>query len=156
MCCRVVVRSLWERELGATDVINGATVEDARQEFCRVTGGYPDVVVEAVGRPGLLNEAVRLVRDQGRVVTGGVCMEPDTFDHLAAYEREPSIRTARIYTRSEHEFIIEMMAAGRIDPRPMITHRIGLAELPDSFEALRRPTDQCKVLLVPAFDQPRD
>jgi (R,R)-butanediol dehydrogenase/meso-butanediol dehydrogenase/diacetyl reductase len=130
-------------------VINGATVDDVREEFHRLAGGHPDVVIEAVGRPGLLNEAVRLVRDRGRVVTGGVCMEPDTFDHLAAYEREPSIRTARIYTRAEHEFIIEMMAAGRIDPTPMISHRIGLSDLPETFEALRRPTDQCKVLLKP-------
>jgi (R,R)-butanediol dehydrogenase/meso-butanediol dehydrogenase/diacetyl reductase len=54
-----------------------------------------------------------------------------------------------VYTRAENEFVLEMMAAGRIEPSPMITHRVSLAELPAAFESLRRPTDQCKVLLVP-------
>jgi (R,R)-butanediol dehydrogenase/meso-butanediol dehydrogenase/diacetyl reductase len=137
------------KRLGATDVINGGEEGDVSERFVALTGAAPDVVIEAVGRPGLLNEAVRLVRQRGRVVTGGVCMEPDSFDHLAAYDREPTIRTARVYTRAENEFVLEMMAAGRIEPSPMITHRVSLAELPAAFESLRRPTDQCKVLLVP-------
>ncbi|MFW2382165.1 MAG: zinc-dependent alcohol dehydrogenase [Acidimicrobiales bacterium] len=136
-------------QLGATDVINGGSVADVRDEFIALTGAPPDVVIEAVGRPGLLNEAIRLVAEGGRVVTGGVCMEPDTFDHLGAYEREPSIKTARVYTKEQNRFILEMMAAGRIDPSPMISHRVTLEELPASFEALRRPTDQCKVIVTP-------
>jgi len=136
-------------ELGATDVINGRNVDDVRDAFIELTGAPPDVVIEAVGRPGMLNEAIRLVGDGGRVVTGGVCMEPDSFDHLAAYGREPTIQTARTYTFAENEFILEMIAAGRIDPSPMISHRISLDELPAAFDALRTPTDQCKVMVVP-------
>ena len=97
----------------------------------------------------MLNAAMAAVRAQGRVVTGGVCMEPDSFDHLLAYGKEPEIRTARVYTKAENEFILEMLAAGRIDPAPMITHRIGLDDLPAAFEALRTPTDQCKVMVMP-------
>jgi (R,R)-butanediol dehydrogenase/meso-butanediol dehydrogenase/diacetyl reductase len=136
-------------KLGATDVINGAAVADVRAEFIERTGAPPDVVIEAVGRPGLLNEAIRLVAEGGRVVTGGVCMEPDSFDHLGAYEREPSIRTAKTYTKEQNRFILEMVAAGRLDPSPMISHRVTLEELPASFDALRRPTDQCKVIVTP-------
>jgi len=136
-------------QMGATDVINGAEVDDVREEFIRLTGAAPDVVIEAVGRPNMLNEAIRLAKVGGRVVTSGVCMEPDTFDHLSAYAQEPTIQTARSYTYAENQFILEMMAAGRIDPTPMITHRVSLEELPEAFAALRRPTDQCKVVVVP-------
>ena len=59
------------------------------------------------------------------------------------------ILTARVYTRAENEFILEMIAAGRIDPRPLISHRITLGDLPGAFEELRTPTDQCKVLVTP-------
>ena len=45
-------------------------------------------------------------------------MEPDSFDHLLAYGKEPVIRTARLYTKAENEFVLEMLAAGRIDPHP--------------------------------------
>ena len=107
------------------------------------------MVIEAVGRPGMLNAAIAAVRPQGTVVTGGVCMEPDSFDHLLAYSKEPQVRTARVYTKAENQFILEMIAAGRIHPAPMISHRIGLDALPEAFEALRIPTDQCKVMVMP-------
>ncbi len=135
--------------LGATDVIDAGLYPDAAARFAELTGAEPDAVIEAVGRPGMLNAAVAAVRPQGRVVTGGVCMEPDSFDHLLAYAKEPTIRAARVYTKAENEFILEMMASGRIDPAPMISHRVGLGDLPAAFEALRSPTDQCKVMVEP-------
>ncbi len=135
--------------LGATDTINVGANTDTAESFTEITGAEPDVVIEAVGRPGMLNAAIAAVRPCGRVVTGGVCMKPDSFDHLLAYAKEPSIRTARVYTRAENEFILEMIATNRIDPSPMITHRINLDELPTAFEALRTPTNQCKVMLTP-------
>ena len=135
--------------LGATDTIDASGDIDVAICFAELTGGEPDVVIEAVGRPGMLNAAIAAVRPQGTVVTGGVCMEPDSFDHLLAYFKEPQIRTARVYTKADNEFIMEMIATGRIDPAPMISHRIGLDALPEAFEALRTPTDQCKVMVMP-------
>ncbi|MCY3616975.1 MAG: alcohol dehydrogenase catalytic domain-containing protein [Acidimicrobiaceae bacterium] len=135
--------------LGATDTVDASPSTDVASQFAELTGAEPDVVIEAVGRPGMLNAAIAAVRPQGKVVTGGVCMEPDSFDHLLAYSKEPQIRTARVYTKAENQFILEMVAAGRIDPSPMISHRIGLDDLPAAFEALRRPTDQCKVMVMP-------
>lgn len=135
--------------LGATDVIDAGLHADVPGRFAELTGAEPDAVIEAVGQPGMLNAAVAAVRPQGRVVTGGVCMEPDSFDHLLAYAKEPTVRAARVYTKAENEFILEMMAAGRIDPAPMISHRVGLDDLPAAFEALRSPTDQCKVMVTP-------
>ena len=135
--------------LGATDTIDAGGDTDVATRFLELTGGEPDVVIEAVGRPGMLNAAIAAVRPHGTVVTGGVCMEPDTFDHLLAYAKEPQVRTARVYTKAENQFVMEMIAAGRIDPAPMISHRIGLDALPAAFEALRTPTDQCKVMVMP-------
>jgi (R,R)-butanediol dehydrogenase/meso-butanediol dehydrogenase/diacetyl reductase len=43
-----------------------------------------------------------------------------------------------------------MLAAGRIDPSPLVTDTFGLDALPDKFEALKHPTDQCKILVEPA------
>ena len=135
--------------LGATDTIDAGADTDVAARFVELTGAEPDAVIEAVGRPGMLNAAIAAVRPHGTVVTGGVCMEPDSFDHLLAYSKEPVVRTARVYTKADNEFILEMIATGRIDPTPMISHRIGLDALPETFEALRRPTDQCKVMVMP-------
>ena len=135
--------------LGATDTIDAGASTGVAAGFAELTEAKPDAVIEAVGRPGMLDAAIAAVKPQGTVVTGGVCMEPDSFDHLGAYFKEPVIRTARIYTKAENQFILEMIAAGRVDPSPMISHRIGLDALPAAFEALRTPTDQCKVMVMP-------
>lgn len=146
---RVEHRRKLALRLGATDTIDAGSGADVAEQFAELTGAEPDAVIEAVGRPGMLNAAIAAVRPHGTVVTGGVCMEPDSFDHLLAYFKEPQIRTARVYTKDENRFILEMIASGRIDPTPMISHRIGLDDLPDVFEALRTPTDQCKVMVMP-------
>ncbi len=141
-------RALAQR-LGATDTIDAGRYPDLGRRFLEITGGRPDAVIEAVGRPGMLDTAMAAVRPRGRVVTAGVCMEPDSFDHLLAYGKEPVIRPARFYTKAENAFVLEMIDAGRIDPAPLISHRVTLDELPTAFEALRTPTDQCKVMVTP-------
>ena len=59
---------------------------------------------------------------------------------MAAVPQEPVIDFA---------FTLDMLAARRIDSKPMITDRVGFDAFPDAFEALRKPTTQCKVLLQP-------
>ncbi len=39
-----------------------------------------------------------------------------------------------------------MLAQGRIDAAPMVTGVVALDDMPAAFEALRTPSDQCKVL----------
>jgi len=97
----------------------------------------------------VFNQAVELVKHGGTVIAGGVCMAPDPIDHLLAYAKEPTVRFPATYTRAETEFIMEMIEQGRIDPSPLISHTISLDDLPEAFEALRRPTDQCKVVVNP-------
>ena len=45
--------------------------------------------------------------------------------------------------------MIDALAKGRADASPMLTQIIGFGELPAAFEALRKPTDQCKLLIDP-------
>ncbi len=41
------------------------------------------------------------------------------------------------------------LAAGQATPRAMVTHTVPITALPAAFEALRQPTDQCKVMVAP-------
>ena len=77
----------------------------------------------------------------------GVCDNPDTIVPLLGLTKELTLRWAVAYDKEDFEFTIDMMAAGRIDAGAMITHVVSLDELPAAFEALRAPTDQCKVLI---------
>jgi len=136
-------------QMGATDRIDASAVDDVGIEVESLLGQPPDVVIECVGRPGVLAQSIDIVRHGGTVIAGGVCMRPDTIDHVAAYTKEPTVRFPATYSKAENEFVMEMVAAGRIDPTPMLSHRVTLDELPDAFEALRTPTDQCKVIVTP-------
>lgn len=135
--------------MGATDVIDAGAVNSVKDEVERLLGAAPDTVIECVGRPGIFNHAVDLVKHGGTVIAGGVCMAPDPIDHLLAYSKEPTVRFPATYTRAENEFIMEMIEQGRIDPTPLISHTISLDGLPEAFDALRRPSDQCKVVVNP-------
>jgi len=135
--------------MGATDTIDASASSNVKADVISMLGAKPDVVIECVGRPGVLNQSIDMVRQGGTVIAGGVCMQTDTIDHLGAYLREPTVRFPQTYTKAENQFAIEMIAAGRIDPTPMLSHAISLDELPDMFEALRNPTDQCKVVVTP-------
>ncbi len=112
-----------------------------------MTGAPPDVIFECIGAGGTLDEAVTYARRGGRVVVLGVCMEDDSFRPMQAMNRELDIRFSLGLEPGEIETAIEMLAAGRVSTNAMITHVIGLDELPNAFAALSRPSDQTKVML---------
>ena len=134
--------------LGATDVIDANLVDDPVAEFRRIAGRSPDVLFEAVGVPGMIQRCIEIAPRRGLIVVAGVCMEADTIQPLLSILKE--IRPAFVlgYSIDDCRFTLQMMSAGRIDPSAMITDHISLDELPDAFEALKRPTHQCKVMLV--------
>ncbi|HAT17169.1 MAG TPA: alcohol dehydrogenase [Gemmatimonadetes bacterium] len=135
--------------MGATDTVDASMSNDVKADVEVLLGTAPDTVIECVGRPGVLSQAIGIVRHGGTVIAGGVCMQPDNISHVDAYFKEPTLRFPATYTKAENEFVMEMMAAGRIDPSPMLSHRVSLDELPAAFEALRSPSDQCKVIVTP-------
>jgi (R,R)-butanediol dehydrogenase/meso-butanediol dehydrogenase/diacetyl reductase len=133
---------------GATHGID-ASREHVAAAFERETGASPDVIFECVGNPGLLQQCIMLAPPRARVVVVGVCMAPDTIVPGMAIVKELKLDFVVAYRRADFAFTLDMLAAGRIDPKPMITDRVGFDAFPAAFEALRKPTTQCKVLLEP-------
>jgi (R,R)-butanediol dehydrogenase/meso-butanediol dehydrogenase/diacetyl reductase len=43
---------------------------------------------------------------------------------------------------------LEALGPGRFRPQALVTEQIGFAQVPATFEALRRRTTQCKVLIA--------
>lgn len=112
-------------------------------------GGPADVVIEAVGKPGLLARAVELVRPRGTVVLLGLCTAQDTYNPFLTMVKEVRIQPAMLYTRSEFEAAADAIEQSAAAARAMITGTVGLAEVPEAFEALRQRTTQCKVHIDP-------
>ena len=123
--------------------------QDVAGELARVTDGGPDVVFEAVGVPGLIQEAIGHVRFRGRLVVAGMCVQPDQIQPAAAMMKEASVFFALAYEKDDFQYSVDMMDQERVDPAPMITERIGLDGVADAFEALGNPDEQCKILVDP-------
>lgn len=115
----------------------------------RLAPGGPDTVFEAVGAPGLIQQAIGCVGFRGRVIVAGVCNQPDTIAPLVPILKETSLHFVLAYERDDFQYTLDMLEQDRLRPQGMVTDRIGLDAVPGAFEALSHPTTQSKVLVRP-------
>lgn len=162
-----IATCFWAHRLGATRVIISSrssrnerqalavganrlmTIDTLSDQLDAALGGPPDIVFECVGAPGVLARAIDLVRPQGVVMVAGVCLLPDTFHPYQIFSKEIRIQGSLGFNLQEFQTAIDVLDRGAVEPRTMITKTVSLAELPDAFEALRNPTNQCKVMIDP-------
>jgi len=139
--------------MGATGVFLPNAPSDG-EGFARHYGALPmgeaaDVVVECVGRPGMLMAAAAYARHGGRLVSLGYCFGDDPVVPAGLGMRELQLLFPQLYTRGEFEMSVNVLDAGAVEPRRMVTDSIGLDAVPDMFEALRTSPRQCKVMISP-------
>jgi (R,R)-butanediol dehydrogenase/meso-butanediol dehydrogenase/diacetyl reductase len=130
--------------VGAAAVLDPVT-EDPAPAFRAA-----EVVIECVGIPGMLQRCIEMARPQGRIVVVGVCMEEDRIRPRMAIRKELALRFAFAYTPADFAAVLDHLAAGRLRGADFVTAVIGLDALPATFEALRRPGEQVKVLVDPS------
>jgi (R,R)-butanediol dehydrogenase/meso-butanediol dehydrogenase/diacetyl reductase len=151
----------WAKEMGAKDIVVadpvagrrelsgqfGATaVIDPSQEDL---GRDYDVVIECVGKPGLLNTAVAAAAIKGRIVIAGVCAETDPFLPIAALLKELTVSFAVYYLPEEFRRVIEAFTSGSLDPGPLIAGTVPLEGINGAFEGAAASTTHGKVLVDP-------
>ncbi|WP_136245596.1 zinc-dependent alcohol dehydrogenase family protein [Mycobacterium intracellulare] len=137
------------REFGADVVVNSAD-SDPAQIIAELTDGLgADVAMEAVGRAETFEQAVRLVRPGGHVANIGVHGEPATLHLEDIWIKNLTITTGLVDTHSTPT-LIDLVASGRLDTAPMITHRFTLDEFETAYDVFGRAADTAalKVLLT--------
>jgi (R,R)-butanediol dehydrogenase / meso-butanediol dehydrogenase / diacetyl reductase len=132
-------------KFGATGLIDPKDDMDA--QFVRLAGGPPEVIFECVGIPGMIGQCIDRASYGAEIIVVGFCAKPDTFVPAQAMVKEISMIFSICYSKSDFQYIVDMMAAGRICVGEMITDVISLNDLPVAFEGLRKPSSQCKVIL---------
>ncbi len=123
--------------------------EKLGENFARLAGGAPEIVVECAGAPGMMDLAAGLAAPRGRVVMAGACLQTETFLPIVATMKELTYQFAVCYTRQEFALAEKLIAGRRIDPMPMFDGTVSLDELPKRFEELRTEKQACKVMLTP-------
>ncbi|MEN9316041.1 MAG: hypothetical protein RIS35_2434 [Pseudomonadota bacterium] len=135
-------------ELGATACVD-AQAGNVVGQFKEIAGGRPQVVFDCVGVPGSQQQAIDCAPADGRVVIVGLCMQPDRIVPVKAMTKELELLYAYCYVRKDFGFTIDMLAAGRIDPSPMLSGTVGFDAFAGTFERLKHVKSDCKVLLEP-------
>jgi len=127
------------RDLGATQVLNAAGLDDVGAAVRDLTEGGAHVSVEALGVTATFENSVRSLRKLGRHVQIG--MPVGAHDTVAlpllelVYSRQISIAGSRGMAARRFPALFGMIEAGRLDISRLVTGRIALGQAED---ALRR------------------
>ena len=138
------------KQMGA-DVIVDPTQQDPVEAVFEATDGHgAEVVLEMSGVPAVIQQGTRMLAGGGRMALLGLPEEPVTIDiaeHVIFKEARIFGVTGRELFRT-WEQTSTLLATGMVDPTPVITHRFGLEEYEQAFDAVTSGRSG-KVILLP-------
>jgi 2-desacetyl-2-hydroxyethyl bacteriochlorophyllide A dehydrogenase len=136
------------RAFGATPV--HLTEENPRDVIRRGTesGRGVDAAVDAVGHPDALDLAVRLTRKAGIAVAIGVYAEPIQLHMGVVWIKALTLKTGHANVIGHVDRVLGMLAAGALDPTPLVTHHMPLDEAPEAYAVYDR-REALKIVLTP-------
>jgi threonine dehydrogenase-like Zn-dependent dehydrogenase len=107
------------------------------------------VIFECVGVPGVIDSIIDGAPLMSRVVVVGVCVGSDQITPAMAINKEIDLRFVLGYTPLEFRDTLQMLAEGKVDPRPLVTGIVGLDGVDAAFTALGDPEAHAKILIDP-------
>jgi L-iditol 2-dehydrogenase len=143
------------RELGANVVINAspagrdASRENVEQMVRDVSGGRgADIVVNAVGKVSVLEQAINIAARRGQVLYFAATLAPRVeLDLDLIHYKELRLIGSYDSTIAQYEEALALLKAGIIDVKPLISHRLPLEQVQQGFE-IARQQQGLKVLIV--------
>lgn len=142
---RVEDRLALAKALGATPLHMGE--QDVRAEVKLLTGGV-DVAIDAVGHPDALETAIRVTRECGAVQCLGIYAERAEVHLGLAWLKSLTIRGGQANVIAHIDTVLRMLADGRLDPSPLVTHHMSLDDAPEAYEVFAR-REALKIVLRP-------
>jgi 2-desacetyl-2-hydroxyethyl bacteriochlorophyllide A dehydrogenase len=135
------------REFGAEAV--HLTEDDPRAAVKAATGGRGvDAAIDAVGHPDALELAARVTRKAGTVAAIGVYAERVPVHMGIIWIKALTLKTGHANVIGHVDRVLAMMAAGVLDPTPLVTHHMPLAEAADAYAVYDR-REALKIVMTP-------
>ena len=108
------------------------------------------MIFDCVGLPGTLQIAIDCAAPAAKIIVVGLCMQSDRFFPAKALLKELDIRFAYVYCKEDFETVIKLIQERRIDPSPLVSSRVDFFDFPATFERLKKPGSELKVMLKPS------
>lgn len=141
------------RRMGADHVVDFSKV-DPVEEILRLTDGRGvDVAIEALGRQQTFEAALRVLRPGGTLSSLGVYSGDlkIPLDAFMAGLGDHTIRTTLCPGGKERmRRLMGVIASGRLDTRPLVTHRFKLEQIEEAYDLFANQRDGVlKVAITP-------
>jgi 2-desacetyl-2-hydroxyethyl bacteriochlorophyllide A dehydrogenase len=145
------------RSAGAADAGVAASDGDVVKAVLELTDGEGvSAVFETVGGGApTIDQAIGMARRGGAVSILGVFTRPQEIDPRIAYSKELRIQWSNSFSSwqgvSEYATALQLMASGRLNAKPMITHHFGIDAIREAFAAAddKRSSGALKVMVHP-------
>jgi len=111
--------------------------EASAEEIVSLMGGAPDVTLECTGAGAATSLAIYATRTSGTVCLVGIGSGPMKVPLTYAITKELMIATSLRYANC-YPLALSLIADGKVDPRPLITHRFDLEHALEAFEIVKR------------------
>jgi 2-desacetyl-2-hydroxyethyl bacteriochlorophyllide A dehydrogenase len=144
-----VTRSAWKQDLAKR---LGATVavgpEEAAEALTELSGGRgASLVIEAAGYESTLTQAIELAGPGATVVIFGTLTGGGSgLPYYQLYHKELTLENPRAALPRDYARAAELVAAGRVELSPLVTHRLPLAEAPEALGGLIGDPSALKII----------
>jgi 2-desacetyl-2-hydroxyethyl bacteriochlorophyllide A dehydrogenase len=125
------------------------TEDDPRAAVKDATDGRgADAAVDAVGHPDALDLACRLTRKAGTVAAIGVYAERVQIHMGVVWIKALTLKCGQANVIGHVDRVLAMMAGGLLDPTPLVTHHMRLADAPGAYAVYAR-REALKIVMTP-------
>jgi 2-desacetyl-2-hydroxyethyl bacteriochlorophyllide A dehydrogenase len=107
-----------------------------------------DAAIDAVGHPDALDLALRLARKAATVVAIGVYAEPCQVHMGLVWIKALTLKTGHANVIGHVDRVLGMLAAGTLDPAPLVTHHLPLDDAAEAYAIYDR-REALKIVLTP-------
>jgi len=141
------------RAVGAAHTINAERENRAEAVRELTDGALVDLVIEAVGKEETINYSLDLVRQNGDMLLFGIPKRSAFVFEYEKFLRKLLRTTSCAFTQQEpglrsFRLAVDLIAQGRLDVSPLISHCLPLADAPGAFYLAQTKQDGAvKVLL---------
>jgi threonine dehydrogenase-like Zn-dependent dehydrogenase len=101
-----------------------------------------------VGHPDALDLACRLARKAGTVSATGVYAERIEMHMGVIWIKALTLKTGHANVIKHVDPVLEAISSGKLDPSPLVTHRMKLDEAPEAYAIYDR-REALKIVLSP-------
>lgn len=141
------------QQFGAVHLLNARAVGDVPAAIVEITGGGADVSLDALGSGPTCGDSLRSLRKRGRHVQVGLLVGEHAQPRLPmelVIARELEILGSHGLATADYAPLIELIVAGRLQPRRLVRRIIPLDEAPAALAAMGEfPTPGVTMIELP-------